>query len=214
MNNKIKIICPEHGLFEQTAWQHLRMKQGCSACSGNRRLTKEKLEDMFVSKFGSDLVDFSNIRDIKNNSEKLEFICKKCKKVFYKSSQKLLARGGHYCNYFSKGEVLIENILRNNSKEYIKQYSFDDCTNNLEGRLNRKLLFDFFIPDKNVLIEFQGEQHFTPIKKFGGFDDFLIRIKNDSIKREYAFNKKIEILYINFWEIEKIEKILRDKELI
>jgi len=55
--------------------------------------------------------------------------------------------------------------------EFKREYSFEE----LKGFNNGKLRFDFAIFNKNILqglIEFQGEQHFYPVKTFGGITSF------------------------------------------
>ena len=56
--------------------------------------------------------------------------------------------------------------------------------------------FDFKI--KNILIEYQGLQHYQPIEHFGGQKAFMIQQKHDQIKRDWAIKhgyREIEIKY-------------------
>lgn len=53
-----------------------------------------------------------------------------------------------------------------------------------------------FLSDYNIAIEYQGEQHFTAIEKFGGKKDFEIRIKRDNIKKELCEKYNIPIIYL------------------
>lgn len=72
---KIKIICPEHGIFEQLPSGHIYSKQGCPYCYGNKKMTKEE----FIEKskiIHSDKYDYSLV-DYKNNFTKVKIICKK-----------------------------------------------------------------------------------------------------------------------------------------
>ena len=65
-----------------------------------------------------------------------------------------------------------------NSLIFKREYSF----NNLRGANNGKLRFDFAIFKEGILkglIEFQGEQHFYPVKAFGGIEAFQERKYND-----------------------------------
>ena len=48
-------------------------------------------------------------------------------------------------------------------------------------------------PKENILIEYQGEQHYKPIKLFGGKKQLEIQRKHDKIKREFANNYKIKL---------------------
>lgn len=69
---KVKIICPEHGVFEQTPDNHLS-GQGCPYCSGNVRMTKEEFICR-ASKVHGNKYDYSEI-DYKNNRTKVKIIC-------------------------------------------------------------------------------------------------------------------------------------------
>ncbi len=86
-----------------------------------------------------------------------------------------------------------------------KEYSFSDC----KSKNNRVLRFDFAIFDKDnkliKLIEFDGEQHFKPIKYFGGEDYFEYIKENDTIKNNYCINNNIELLRIPYTQLKKLK---------
>ena len=68
--------------------------------------------------------------------------------------------------------------------------------------------FDFFVPSKNLLIEYDGEQHYIK-NSFGHCDEELDRIKErDKIKTLFCEKNKIKLLRISYMEAEKIEEIL------
>jgi hypothetical protein len=48
---KVKIICPEHGTFEQSPNNHLS-GQGCSSCVGLKKLTSETFISNAIQKHG------------------------------------------------------------------------------------------------------------------------------------------------------------------
>ena len=60
---KVKIICPEHGVFEQTPSEHLR-KQGCPYCGGTKKLTVKdfitRACEIHGGKYDYSLVDYIN----------------------------------------------------------------------------------------------------------------------------------------------------------
>ena len=71
--NKVKIICSEHGEFEQTPDKHINSKQGCPQCAGNIRLSSND----FIKKskeIHGDKYDYSKVIYTNNNSE-VEIIC-------------------------------------------------------------------------------------------------------------------------------------------
>lgn len=95
----------------------------------------------------------------------------------------------------SKGEREINTILLEQNIQFKKEYSFDD----LRGINNGKLRFDFAIFNNDILkglIEFQGEQHFYPVKAFGGIETFKERTYNDQKKLDYCENNNIPLLLL------------------
>lgn len=104
--------------------------------------------------------------DYKGIFEKVDIICKKHKEVFNQSpAVHLQGSGCPICN-LSKGELEITKILTNLNITYEKQKMFCDL------KYIRSLKFDFYLPDHNILIEFDGEQHFISVDYFGGEDKF------------------------------------------
>lgn len=60
------------------------------------------------------------------------------------------------CSINSKGEAKIKKILKENNIEYIQEKRFNDCVFNTK-KIAR---FDFYLPQENCLIEYDGIQHF------------------------------------------------------
>lgn len=66
----------------------------------------------------------------------------------------------------SNGERKLIEILNALNIEYATQKSFDDCT------YKKILKFDFYLPLYNMVIEYNGIQHYKPVKHFGGEERF------------------------------------------
>ena len=97
------------------------------------------------------------------------------------------------CNE-SKGEKLVRKWLEKNNIKYKYQYSFPDCKD-----INT-LPFDFYLPDYNIAIEYQGKQHYESIDYFGGEKSLQYTQKHDSIKKEYCKNNNIKLLEIPYFK--------------
>lgn len=140
-------------------------------------------------------------------TKKAFFRCNKCKHVFEKMAGLLVNQktGCPYC-VFSKGEILIENYLQDAEITHYAQKRFADCRN------ISTLPFDFYLPDHNICIEYDGIQHFEPIDYFGGQESFERQQQNDRIKDQYCSSNGIKLIRIPYWEQDNIESIL-DKEL-
>lgn len=86
-------------------------------------------------------------------------------------------------NKGSLGEQLVGCVLSYNNVDYKKEHTPIES--------NRKLRFDFFLPEYNSYIEYHGIQHFSS-KAFSfekSVDDFHARVKNDQTKREFAMEQ-------------------------
>jgi very-short-patch-repair endonuclease len=75
------------------------------------------------------------------------------------------------------------------------QKRFPDCKNRKQTDM---LPFDFYLPDYDVCIEYDGEHHYRPMEMWGGYEKFLINQDNDSIKNEYCKNNNIKLLRLPY----------------
>ena len=124
---------------------------------------------------------------------KIDIICRKHGKFKQTASDHLSGCGCPICNE-SKGEKQIRFFLESKNINFIAQMKFDDC------KYKSNLFFDFFICDKNLCIEFDGEQHFIPVIYFGGDKIFKKVKKRDEIKNEYCKNNNIRLIRIRYDE--------------
>ena len=72
-------------------------------------------------------------------------------------------------------------------------------------------MFDFYLPDNNICIEYQGQQHYYPIEHFGGKDRFEEQVQRDLIKKEYCKNNNVILIEIPYWEKDNLECFLWNK---
>lgn len=74
--------------------------------------------------------------------------------------------------------------------------------------------FDFYLPNHNILIEYDGEQHYYDRGyKTGMFRDTLEYTQmHDKIKTDYCINNNIKLIRIPYWDYNNIDTIL-NKEL-
>ena len=104
----------------------------------------------------------------------------------------------------SHGEYYISTYLLSNSINFEKQKKFSD----LLGVGGGNLSYDFYLPNHNMLIECQGEQHERPIEYFGGEEQFIIQQEHDKRKREYAKDNGYRLLEISYKDYNNIDNIL------
>ena len=112
------------------------------------------------------------------------------------------------CRKNSKWETFIQRYLEENNVNFIPQKTFPDCLNKNK---TCHLYFDFFLVDCNTIIEYDGEQHFVPVKIWGGEEKLKIQQENDNIKNEYCKDKNITMVRIPYTKKkEEIIQIIND----
>ena len=96
------------------------------------------------------------------------------------------------CSNYSNMEQFIADCLNKYDILYVPQARFSDCRNKYP------LPFDFYLPEYNTCIEFDGEQHFKPIQFFGGKEEFQYRQQNDTIKTSYCVEHNINLVRLPY----------------
>lgn len=102
----------------------------------------------------------------------------------------------------SKGEEKIRKILEELSISYIQQKTFPE----LRGVNNGLLKFDFYLPSENVVIEYQGKQHYEEVESWNNDLTFENRVEHDQRKRKYCSNNNIKMIEIPYTDFEKIDE--------
>lgn len=101
------------------------------------------------------------------------------------------------CNQ-SHGEKEVKQYLIDNNIKFIDQY-------NIIGK-ERKFIIDFYLPDYNTFIEYNGEQHYVPKEYFGGQIAFEKQQNRDQLLRDYCKENNIKLIEISYKE--NINKVL------
>lgn len=167
---------------------------------------KRKTTDEFKQEvFGLVQNEYSVIGKYTLALEQIDIKHNICGKVWSITPNNFLS--GERCPYCScsKGEKSIETFLNDYKIEYEPQKKFEK----LFGVGGGTLSYDFYLPNYNMLIEFQGEQHEKPKDFFGGEDTFIIQQEHDKRKREYAKKNNIKLLEIWYYDFDNIENILK-----
>lgn len=183
----------------------LRGQAGCKECFKiQKRLTNHE----FLIKLSAITNDIIPLDEYHNMSTKIRFQCRICNHVWKTSPASVVLNksGCPKCNE-SVGERIIRTVFDNNFISFIRNKTFND----LKGLKGRLLSYDFYLPQYNFLVEFQGEQHEHPVEHFGGEEQFKVQQEHDRRKREYAEKNNINLLEIWYYDIGNIESILLQK---
>ena len=200
--SSISIICPIHGIFSQSLFDHIRTS-GCKKCGYEQggksiRVTQEEFLNR-SKKIHGDKYDYSLAKYTKSE-EKVKIICNKHGVFEQVAISHLTGRGCPKCKY-SKGEIAILFFLEKHNINYETQKIFTNCKN------VNNLKFDFYLPKYNTCIEFDGCLHRRPwSNKQKDLDMFEVVKKRDEIKTNYCIKNEIELIRIN--SIDDIEGVL------
>lgn len=117
------------------------------------------------------------------------------------------------CHSISHAELQIEKILQENNISFSKQFTFLDLVSNA----NSLLRFDFAIFNNKqelaYLLEYNGQQHYTPIEYFGGEEHFKKQQENDRKKIEYCNKNNIPLIIIKYTDKLNEETVIRKEFL-
>ncbi len=205
--DKVTIICKKHGPFKQWASDH-RRGFGCSECSQKANGTTEK----FIKKareIHGDFYDYSKVNYI-TSTVNIVITCPKHGDFQTKPTYHIYGTqiGCAKCHR-SKGELAIEAWLTNNDIKFEDQKRFDTF---------RMKKFDFYLPDYNMCIEYDGAQHFfekhqlTSDKKLAKklFEDVQIRDKEKTL---FCLRNGIRLLRIPYFKFKEMKTILTNEIL-
>jgi len=198
---KVEIICNEHGIFKQRPNDHLN-GCGCKKCS-NKTI---QLSDFInrSNKVHNNFYDYKLV-EYKNNYSKVKIICP-THKIFEQRPKDHLNNNGCPICKLSKGELEIKKILKLNNIKFNTQQKFNNCKH------KQLLSFDFYLPDKNLCIEFDGRQHYESIEKWGGMKYLKDQQIKDKIKNIYCIENNINLLRIKYND--NIENKLKEYNIV
>ena len=190
----------------------LSLQKRCTCCSKRKLHDSQCLtQENFESRLKSINDNIKVIGKYYNSNTKIKLLCL-IHNIEYEQLPISALQGKCGCHkcITSKGEKSITNILDKMGISYIQQYKFEGCAD------KRPLPFDFYLPNYNIVIEYQGEQHYNPvcfysISKEQSENNLALTQKHDHIKKTYCKNNNIILLEISYWEYDNIESIIREK---
>lgn len=219
-NNSIQakgIKCKhEFSIVYYTYDKHKKKNHGvfsCPVCARKKNAQAQKLKFPEIKKFVSDSTEkeyklISSSKDYETSRDsKLLFLHKTCGNPFHSTlSNFKIGRRCPVCaakSGESNAAQLLKRILEHTGIPFEAEKLFDDCLNEFSGA---KLRFDLFIPSINLAIEIDGEQHFVPIKQFGGHKSLKDTQYRDYIKDKFCLEKKISLIRIPLVDVTSKKK--------
>ena len=185
------------------------LMQGTQSCGC---LQKEIAHEL-GKKSGYDLTNqrFGKLIAIKliENKEERTWLCQcDCGNLCEVKSKDLLRKHVSSCGCLKKslGELLIENILKENNISFITQYHNNNCR---FSDSNYYAYFDFYV-DNKYIIEFDGKQHFSPqcfnnnISKLEAEKQFKKTKEHDEIKNQWCKDNNIPLIRIPYTHLQDL----------
>lgn len=200
MRTPVAHYCETHQITWDISPSAALQGQGCQWCK-NERIGNalRKSEDQYVEELSIVNPNIILCGKYQNSNTPTLHKCIIHNYEWFPTPSNILSgHGCPKCNE-SKGEVQITRWLEQHKMTNTPQKRFSDCCD------VKPLPFDFYISELNVCIEFQGEQHYRPIK-FGGISDeeaynyFLTTQYHDKIKSDYCNLNNIKLICIPYWE--------------
>lgn len=201
--------CGKYTLISLNSLRNNHIKScGCYNKEYHKQICKKIGQQSYFKDYSKDnsnpYYKFIKRLDKKNNynSAFWEIECRFCGKRYEAVPVQLISytrRGYNPCDclrFQSKGVIKIQKILKENNILFETEKSFQNCISP-KGNL---LKFDFWV-NNNYLIEYDGEQHFTP-QSFGGKRSGEERLKEyqlyDKIKNDWCKDNNIILIRIPY----------------
>lgn len=221
--NNIDFICKKHqdkGV-QHITYGHMLEGKGCYWCG--REKTEQAHRDMVSIEKRIQICEQNGLRYVGSNYNNkllnIEFICLKHPEIGVQTMRYAnMKRGITGCRYCakekgivkSKGELETIDVLNNLDINFVEQKIYPDCKD-----INY-LPFDFYLIDYNILIEFDGEQHYFPVRFHGmsqqDAEDNFANVKyHDEIKTQFCRDYNIPLIRIPYFERGNILSYLQEQ---
>jgi very-short-patch-repair endonuclease len=203
IRSKINIYCKIHDCwFSQFAYAHIEQSQDCPKCGFENQKSKRRMQlEEFVNRANIThdyKYDYSKAVQFDNQNSLITIICPKhgAKEVLV--GNHLAGAGCNDCNV-SRGEEAIKAYLKYLGLEFSSQHIFKGLKD------VRNLRCDFYIESLNLVIEFNGRQHYEPVNAFGGEESLKEVQRRDKMKEDYFLKNKINFEVISFKDDIKVK---------
>lgn len=200
-NTKVEIVCPKHGSFWQKAHDHTS-GCGCPKCAEEIVLgsIRSNVEDFIYKSIAihGNKYNYSQVKYI-NNRTPVKIICPK-HGAFWQNPRDHLK--GHGCNKCTlKSQEKIYAFIKKCFPLEVWSWEFSPSWLGLQK-------FDIYNHKHNLAIEYNGEQHYFPVKKFGGEIGYKKCVERDLHKARLCKENNCNLYVIKYDNVDynKIKK--------
>lgn len=211
--NRVKCKCEIHEYIWTPLANNLLYGYGCPKCGHAKAgRIKRTTPEQKINRLNATHPEINFLSRPILNGDYVKCMCKVCGHVWEATFSNLvnpsLRTGCPKCN-MSSGEVLVSKVLDKMNIHYQIQKKFAECKD------KKPLAFDFYLPDLNVLIEYDGEHHFKMLPRCKDHSQNMIQYEiikaHDSLKNQFCVKNKIPLVRIPYWENNNIENFLKEK---
>ena len=214
-SSTVMVHCPN----PEHHWHPMRVDLVLAGCKcrecAKRHQPREQRYKSFIKKaykkYGEDMFDLSRVPEqYINNDSYIEIRCIEHDYWYETTPDTFLRKSGGcpICN-MSHGEMKILLWLKEHGikfeREPIIQHNNPNCK-------REYLKPDFWLPDYNLYIEYNGEQHYKEISYFQNGKNWSLedQQERDRTLREICKENKYDLLEIPYTEFNRIEEILNE----
>lgn len=206
-NTPIKWQCSECAYIWKVAPDPVlnKKKTGCPRCNDHIPFTNEMVDQKLIGR------SIKRISKCETSHVKMTWQCLICEHEWQATRDHVLNkwRGCPKCPT-GKNEKLIGEILTQNQIKYVSQKQLKDII-----FVDTPYIIDYYLPDQNVIIEYNGRQHYEPVC-FGGitikraqhnFENQKIR---DARVQQLCLDHNIQLVWIDGrkYEMAKLKKYI------
>lgn len=203
--DKIQCRCQIHNEFFEITPDHLMGGEtGCQSCIDIKQHNAGlKSHDTFLNQIKAINPNLNILGRYDGSHVRIEVECLNCGNIWTPFAGSLVSGFGCPRCASSKGEKKIKTFLESYNITFTPQKTFKG----LVGVGGKLLSYDFYLPDFNLLIEYQGQFHDGTVP-FQTEGELLIQKEHDKRKATYAQLNHIKLLEIWYWDYNKVEEIL------
>lgn len=207
-HNTFALCLCECGTIKEVKLSHITNERSKDCGCGRKEMLQEtRTKNLVGQKFGKLLV--IEMLEERNKNGRIIYRCKcDCGNEVNVLGNSLVMHQTLSCGCLvSYWNMYIGQLLKNNKIEYKSEYTV--FINDTYYR------YDFYLPQYNLFIEYDGQQHFEPIRfrgmKIEDVNNSFKKIQeHDKIKNRYCEENNINLLRIPYWETKNIETIINN----
>lgn len=199
--NKVKYRCKICGEISEASPKQLYR---CNSCLNCKRINRRMTNGEFLHRMSELHPTINILSEYETQNTHILCQCKICQHIWNPVARSLLCKEGCPHCHKSKGETKIEQFLKDNLINFEPQKTYSG----LVGVGNGLLSYDFYLPDFNLLVEYQGQFHDGTAPR-QSTEELIVQVEHDRRKREYASHHNIGLLEIWYYDFNNIENILQ-----